>query len=467
MSKNKPIGLVWLRQDLRSEDNAALYHASLKGDVIAIYLEASEQHQVHSESEAKISLRKDTVKELREELNQLNIPLIYQEISNFDKSSKALLSYMYSLNINSIYFNNEYLLNERSRDKQVEEDLKNRGYEVIRFDSDLILPPNQLKTLKGDNFKVFTPYKKAWFKYLEQHGLTLYPKPEKQKLNLGDYEQLEIKSDIKYRHDIWSANSGKQVEQYQSFLKKVTNYSKHRDFPSIKGTSCLSPYFAIGSLSVKWAADNLIRDLVNNGDLDWQSNVWLSELIWRDFYRQIMINDMEKLCKHYPFKKTKEPWVKGEEAIRRFEAWKLGRTGFPIVDAAMKQLLKTGWMHNRLRMVVAMFLTKLCLVDWRWGEKYFMEQLVDGDFASNNGGWQWSASTGSDAVPYFRIMNPTSQSKKFDNDGAFIKKFLPELSSLNKKDIHSPTLEQCKALGYPEPIIDYKESRKLALELLA
>lgn len=464
---SRPLQLVWLRQDLRLEDNAALYHASLEGDLVAIYLEPSEQHKIHCESEAKISFRKDVVKELRKELNKLNIPLVYQEIGMFEESGKALISIMEQFNIKQLWFNNEYLLNEWERDRLVEEELTKYGYKVSRFDSDLILPPNEQKTLKGDNFKVFTPYKKSWLKYLEANGLEVYPIPKKQKLNLDNFEQNEIANEVKYRDDIWSPIKEKQFAQYEAFLKKVANYPVHRDIPSIKGTSCLSPYLAVGSLSAKWAADNLIKELLSQGDMEWQGNVWLSELIWRDFYRQIMINNMEKLCKHYTFKDAKEPWAKGDEAVRRFEAWKKGETGFPIVDAAMKQLNQTGWMHNRLRMVAAMFLTKLCLVDWRWGEKYFMQQLIDGDFASNNGGWQWSASTGSDAVPYFRIMNPTSQSKKFDADGVFLKKFLPELESLSKKDVHCPTPEQCKQLGYPEPIIDYKESRKLALEILA
>jgi deoxyribodipyrimidine photo-lyase len=180
---------------------------------------------------------------------------------------------------------------------------------------------------------------------------------------------------------------------------------------------------------------------------------WINELIWREFYKHLLV-DFPQLCRFKPFKPETDrlPWKQDSEL---FEAWKAGRTGFPIVDAAMRQLKQTAWMHNRLRMVVAMFLTKHLFIDWRLGEAYFMSMLVDGDLASNNGGWQWSASTGVDAVPYFRIFNPTRQSQRFDERGDFIRQYLPELSGLDNKSIHMPSAQQAKALAYPLPIVDH------------
>ena len=188
---------------------------------------------------------------------------------------------------------------------------------------------------------------------------------------------------------------------------------------------------------------------------------WISELIWREFYRHILTG-FPRVCKHRPFKPEtdKLPW---RQEHKQFEAWCAGRTGFPLVDAGMRQLVQTGWMHNRVRMVDAMFLTKDLFIDWRWGERYFMQNLVDGDFASNNGGWQWSASTGTDAAPYFRIFNPFSQSSRYDPDGSFICCFVPELSGLRAPRIHRPHEPSSVDLDYPRPIVDRKETRQLVM----
>lgn len=460
------IKIVWFRQDLRTNDNPALLSASEAGTLIGVYLETTEQRKEHYDSQAKRDFITDNVRSLRDSLNQLNIPLIYEEVGTYADASKKIVAIAKQYNADAVYFNNEYPVNEKQRDFDTRSLLEKNAIDAFQFDADLMVPPSQAKTQQGEPFKVFTPYKKAWIKLHRKISLTPAEKPKLQSFDINSFVQGDIPRTQNYRHDIWQAGELAGHDVLNKFIERSQKYSTHRDIPSINGTSTLSPYFMAGVISTRQAAWQLYQNY--EGDEEkFYGDTWLSELIWREFYRQIIL---DKISVSYgkPFKDTsKEPWLESDEAVRRFEAWKKGETGFPIIDAAMKQLNNTGWMHNRLRMNAAMFLNKLCLVDWRWGERYFMETLIDGDFASNNGGWQWCSSTGADGAPYFRIMSPLSQSKRFDPDGAFIKKMLPELSELSKKDIHNPTPEQRKKLGYAEPIIDYPKARREALDLLS
>lgn len=458
--------LVWFRQDLRLEDNPALYAASQKGHVIAVYLEATKQHQLHHESQAKMGLRLDAVKALRQALNKLSIPLIYQEVSVFDESPQALLNLANQFSCKSLYFNNEYPLNEVIRDNKVEKLFNENNLHTIRFDGDLVLKPSKVRNLKDKPYKVFSAYKKAWLQEFKAIPQGVYPKPKKQLWDLAECEQNDIVNPYNYRDDLWQSGEKNINAKLKQFLPNLFGYAEDRNIPSIQGTSCLSPYLAIGTISARQCIQGIFDAYQTDIEKIYQ-DTWLSELIWREFYRQILIDNYKRLSKHQPYKQKSESWLNNDIAIERFEAWKNAQTGFPIVDAAMLQLKQTGWMHNRLRMISAMFLNKLCLVDWRWGEKYFMQHLIDGDFASNNGGWQWCSSTGVDSVPYFRIMNPITQSKRFDPTGEFIKKILPQLESLDSKQIHFPDNHVRKTLGYPEPIIDYKSARETALSLLA
>ena len=245
---------------------------------------------------------------------------------------------------------------------------------------------------------------------------------------------------------------------------KGSAYKQERNFPAIDATAKLSPYINAGIVSSKWClvkAKEFNNDLLNDGDKGIVH--WVSEILWREFYRHIIYN-FPKVSKNLPFiDYTKNiPWSEDGVALQR---WKDGKTGIPIVDAGIREMLATGWMHNRLRMIVAMFLSKNLLINWQEGEKFFMTKLIDGDIASNNGGWQWSASTGTDAAPYFRIMNPETQSIKFDPDGEYIKKWVPELKDCSKTDVHMPV--NPSQYGYPEPIVDLKESRKNAIDVFS
>jgi deoxyribodipyrimidine photo-lyase len=246
----------------------------------------------------------------------------------------------------------------------------------------------------------------------------------------------------------------------QHFVKeRIERYKTDRDSPATAGTSTLSPYLASGVISARQCLESAVA--ANNGRVDSGKTgvvTWISELIWREFYRHILMG-YPRVCRHQPFRlETKQ--IEWDEDDAHFEAWCAGRTGFPIVDAGMRQLARTGWMHNRVRMITAMFLTKDLFIDWRRGEAHFMRHLVDGDLASNNGGWQWSASTGTDAAPYFRIFNPYSQSRKCDPTGDYIRKFVPELAGLDDDSIHQPEPLAADANDYPQPIVDRTQTKE-------
>lgn len=265
---------------------------------------------------------------------------------------------------------------------------------------------------------------------------------------------------------LWPVGESYAQDMLNNFIQDhIQDYHLKRDFPASKGSSLLSPYLNSGLLSIRQCLAALFK--TNNAQFHIYhqgQETWLNELIWREFYQHILYS-FPRLSRYQPFKLNTQhiPW---RHADLDFEAWKLGQTGIPIVDAGMRQLLATGWMHNRVRMITAMFLTKNLLIDWRQGEQWFMQNLIDGDLAANNGGWQWCASTGTDAVPYFRIFNPISQSEKFDPNGDYIRQWLPELAHLNAKTIHQPYAKNPHiALKYPQPIVDLKQSRLRTIDI--
>ena len=283
-------------------------------------------------------------------------------------------------------------------------------------------------------------------------------------INNTQIKEIPFKKTHNVDMELWPSGELAARRRLENFLsEKAFDYAKNRNDPILDGTSRISPYLAIGVISNR----RCILEALKLNQFELQSGnkgicKWIDEIIWREFYKNIM-HSFPRVSKNKPFNMNTESiaWRHNKEEI---EAWKNGKTGFPLIDAAMLQLKHEGWMHNRLRMVVAMFFTKNLLHDWRIGEAFFMENLIDGDFASNNGGWQWSASTGTDAAPYFRIFNPVTQSQNFDPDGAFIKKYFPQLNPLNTKDIHLPPPEKLFNIDYPTPIVDLKTSRLRAIE---
>ncbi|GAB2197520.1 cryptochrome/photolyase family protein [Sessilibacter sp. MAH4] len=459
MTQTEKTQLVWLRNDLRITDNPALYNASKNGFTVAVFCICEKQWQEHNDSPAKIGLIRDTLIALAKQLNTKNIPvkiLISDWYANIPKQLAKLCS---KLNVESIWFNNEYPVNEAKRDLQVEKALSHIGVNTHRFDGDVIAKPGSVVNGNGSMFQVFTPFANRWRKTITLSDLDVVKAPRKQ-------SESAIKSDKipafggNYREDLWLSDANKIHAHLESFIQnRESDYEENRDFPNINGTSTVSPYLTVGSLSVRECLNTLLKHSGHEA-LEKQ---WTTELIWREFYRHLMAKD-KKLSKGYCFKPVGDnlPWNND----KLFDQWCLGQTGYPIVDAGMRQLNQTGWMHNRVRMIVAAFFTKLMRIDWHLGEAYFMQHLIDGDFASNNGGWQWSASVGADAVPYFRIFNPYRQSEKFDPNGDYIRRFVPELKSITDKKIHQPTDTQCATLNYPKPIVDYAKERKYTLDIL-
>ena len=457
--------VVWFRNDLRVLDNPALHNACLASDeVIGVFIITEEQWMNHDDAKCKISFILRAVESLKKSLEKINIPLVTIDAGDFKSSETELFSFCEKNEIANLYFNCEYQVNELKRDRQIYKNFKEKNIGVFNYHDQVVHVPGSLKTKAGGDFSVYSPFKRKWFEELREDQLKILEIPKKQEelklnsINLSDY-QSKYSSDI---DDLWFVSEDYAHQMVNSFLKtRGDAYKDDRNFPAIDGCSKISPYLNIGVVSSKWCLVKAREH--NNNQLEEGSRGivhWVSEILWREFYRHIMYNfprvSMNKAFLAY----TEElEWSEDQES---FDRWMNARTGIPIVDAGIEEMKQTGWMHNRLRMIVAMFLSKNLLIDWRKGEKFFMQHLIDGDLASNNGGWQWSASTGTDAAPYFRIMNPETQSLKFDPQGEYIKKWLPRLKDCPVSEIHMPSNPE--KYGYVKPIVDLKQSRQAAID---
>lgn len=458
------MNLVWFRNDLRLDDNPALYNACLQdGPVRALYIATPFQWQQHNEAPAKLGIRSEALKNLQDGLATLGVALETIECQGFDEIPNRLTEYCRRQQVTRLLFNQEIPLDEQLRDERVKKALSSVGIECQAFNADLLVP-SPISNKQGQPYRVFTPWYRAWLKEIQRTDLSPLPKPPAiGKPVMATSPLIAFAGSGTFRSDLWPADEKTALSRLATFTRdKLGQYSNNRDYPSINGTSTLSPYLASGLLSPRRCLMAIQQTAFEEG-WDWRESSWLRELGWREFYRYLLLS-FPRLSKGKPFKESTEKWPWQDNATA-LKSWQSGNTGFPIIDAAMQQLLQTGWMHNRLRMLTASFLCKLLLIDWREGERFFMQHLIDGDFASNNGGWQWSASTGCDAAPWFRIFNPTVQSAKFDPDGDFIRKFIPQLACLDNKQIHNPPAESRQRLGYCEPMIDYKSARERALSL--
>ncbi len=453
------IQAVWLRNDVRIDDHPALYKAQQQGPVHVVYVATPKQWQQHHESPARLGLKAAALRDIAERLADLGIQFTLLETDWFKDTPAVLQKFCDDENISELWFQLETPWDENQRDEAVEATLKNIGIAVHALPYDLLVP-QPVKTQQDDPFKVFTPYYRRWLQILEDTQQAPYPFPKSQGKALTK-PKLDCHWAGAFREDLWPGDEESILLRLSSFAEfKIQDYKKQRDFPIKPATSVLSPYLANGQLGPRRLLA-VVQFFCGEQNRDWRHDDWLRELAWRDFYRQLLLH-FPKISKHQPFKpETKYVQWRDDEA--GFKAWCDGKTGFPIVDAAMRQLNQTGWMHNRLRMIAASFLTKLMLTHWRRGEDYFMDKLIDGEFASNNGGWQWSASTGVDAAPYFRVFNPTLQSERYDPEGKFIKRFVPELADVPAKQIHNPPAELREQCGYPQPVVDYKPARQAAI----
>jgi deoxyribodipyrimidine photo-lyase len=466
--------LVWFRADLRVHDNPALYQASRAADrgVIAVFNLCPKQWLEHDWGSMKANFVLSNLTALSEVLYKLNIPLRLIRTDTFADTPAALLRFAQRHRCDALYFNNEYEVNEARRDQVVTTVFEQSGRDVFSFADQTVIEPGKVIKADGSYYTVFTPFKKKWYETLDHSGGPgVLPGPKKQPelaADAGTVPATLAGFGKTGREDLWPAGERHARQRLRRFLEqRIEDYTQARNFPAKNGTSILSPYLTSGVISPRYCLQQALEARRSLGFTRRESVVtWISELIWREFYRHILVA-FPQISMNKPFL-VAGGRIKWRNDEGQFEAWCEGRTGVPLVDAGMRQLAQTGWMHNRVRMVVAMFLTKDLLVDWRWGERHFMRHLVDGDLASNNGGWQWSASTGTDAAPYFRIFNPYTQSRRFDPDGQYIRKFVPELKNINGPAIHAPHSESTPVkVDYPQPIVDHASARQLALERYA
>ncbi|SEI49852.1 deoxyribodipyrimidine photo-lyase [Allopseudospirillum japonicum] len=501
--------LVWFRRDLRTQDNPALYQAAQSTCVYGVYVVTPQQWQMHGLGAPAVTWWLAHVQALQKELQTLGIPLYLLWVNDFSQVSQGLHWLASQLKVSAVYFNREYEWNERQRDQHVTQTLQAANYQVVSYDDQVIFTPGSLLTGQGKVYTVFTPFYKKWCASLAQQSLYTCPPPQAQKWpKLPEFPQATPfriclhwqTQDTQQIQAIWPdypwdlsaytralyypsvqahgvVGSEAACQQFEAFIEAqqavapyragLLDYTQARDYPSLQATSGLSGALAVGALSIRQALTRIQAvdaEALNPSAAhkDAGASRWVAELVWREFYRHILYA-FPRVSRNQAFKLEthKLAWRHDQAA---FAAWCQGRTGYPLVDAGMRQLVATGWMHNRLRMLTAMFLSKHLLLDWRLGEAFFMRHLVDADLASNNGGWQWAASTGTDAVPYFRIFNPSTQSQRFDAQGHFIRTWVPELAQVTGNEIHQPKDTTRARVGYATACVEHAQARQRALE---
>ena len=464
--------LIWFRQDLRTQDHMALWYARQQGQCLALYILSPEQWQLHQDASIKIEFTLQRLEHIQQQLEALNIPLLFLHVPLWCDIPQHLLHLSQNLNIHCVHSHVEAGVNELARDEAVAQALSQANIGFEQYEDRTLFPLGSIRNQSQQPYQVFTAFKKKCYERLILDVPSCFANIEAQaplEVDCSTY-QLDLnafKSDDQQNtiSQYWPVNDEAIHTRLQHFIAdQVQYYKAERDIPSLDGTSQLSPYLNIGALSIRQCIQALFQDSNGYFQLNHEGQqTWLDELLWREFYQHTLY-DFPKLSKHQPFKDSTQN-IQWRDAPKDLEAWQQGQTGIPIVDAGMRQLLATGWMHNRVRMISAMFLTKNLLVDWRLGEAWFMQHLIDGDLAANNGGWQWCGSTGMDAAPYFRIFNPINQSQRFDPNGEYIKTWLPELAHLDAKTIHEPYAKHPNLkLNYPKQIVDLKSSRARAIE---
>ena len=487
MQKKYDTGLMWFRRDLRVDDNAALHHA-LKScrQVFCLFVFDKAILDTLPRADRRIEFIRESLVDLTRQLQALGENCGVDDVSlivQHDQAASAVLSVASALGVHAVFVNHDDEPQALARDAAVQAQLAESGIALHSFKDHVIFERQEVLTLGGKPYTVFTPYKNAWLKkvtsevgtpYLEpyatrRYGAALASPPPAFQQPVPTLHALGFETTNLAALKIPTGASGGDA-LLAEFLPRLARYKDTRDFPAVKGPSYLGVHLRFGTVSIRHLAT---LGLAGQQQGDEGAATWLSELIWRDFYAQILSNFPHAAVQAFKPEYDRIDWVQGKEATALFEAWCEGRTGYPLVDAAMAQINQTGYMHNRLRMVTASFLVKDLGLDWRWGERYFAEKLNDFDLSSNNGGWQWAASSGCDAQPYFRIFNPTSQSEKFDADGKFIRRYLPVLNQLANKVLHSPWLANPVELSvagvelgknYPYPIVQHSEARALTLQ---
>ena len=437
----------WIRRDLRLTDNTALDAALKAGAVIPVFVI---DPSFDFTSPRRRNFLYEGLRALRADLMERGAHLILRT----GEPAQVLRGLLAETNASAIFAEEDYTPYARTRDARAARDLPLR-----LVPGQVMQHPAIVRKADDTPYTVFTPYARAW-KSLLPGVIHLLPAPGR--FPAAQYPASEGLP-FSAASPLFPAGEAEALHRLTQFTHdSITNYANQRDRLDLDGTSSLSPYIRFGMLGMRQAvhAAGQARAQAQSEDGQRGAETWLNELIWREFYIQILYHFPRVAKGAFNPALADIPW-RNDEA--EYEAWKQGRTGMPVVDAAMRQLIETGWMHNRARMIVASFLVKDMLVDWRWGEAWFMANLLDGDPAANNGGWQWTAGTGTDAAPYFRVFNPVLQGIKFDPNGDYVRKWVPELAHLDAAAIHAPWGQGLKVPGYPErPIITRDKERTLA-----
>ena len=438
----------WIRRDLRLTDNPTLYAALEAGDVIPVFIL---DPVFSSSSPRRRSFLYEGLSALDKDLHARGSHLVIRK----GKPADILRKLFDETKSKTIFAEEDFTPYARKRDALIQKILP-----LQLVSGQTVHHPKTVLKADGRPYTIYTPYSKVWKVQLSK--IKLFPAPEKICTPAGI--KSEAHSDFQ-TNPHFPAGEQEALVRLEEFLhKKIYSYADDRNRMDLDGTSSLSPYLRFGMLGLRQAVSAAKQAMSKSKSAESKRNaeVWLNELIWREFYIQILYHFPHVSKGSFNPSLANIPWRNNET---EFAAWKDGKTGMPIVDAAMRQLKETGWMHNRARMIVASFLVKDLLIDWRWGEAWFMENLLDGDPTANNGGWQWTAGTGTDAAPYFRIFNPVLQSAKFDPNGGYIRKWIPELSKLSAKEIHTPWAFDIKMTGYPEkPIVDREVVKERTLK---
>ncbi len=484
MNEAHSSALVWLRRDLRCHDHAALFHALKNaGKVWCAFVFDTDILDALPRQDRRVAFIRESLFELDGALRVLAAnagappPALTGLIVRHGPARREIPKLAEQLGVQSVYVAHDDEPFALQRDAQVRGALSNVGAALYTLKDHVVFERNEVLTGNDTPYGVFTPYKNTWLKKIDDFYVKPYP-VEKYAAHLAaipasvcppELPRVPTLPDLDFEPvDALKVPPGTRGAQalLADFLERIDHYGDTRDFPGVKGPSYLSTHLRFGTVSIRELAGLAWRRAQAGSE---GARVWLSELIWRDFYHQILFHHPHVVGHAYKREYDLIKWAHGKHADAQFAAWCEGRTGYPLVDAAMRQLNQTGYMHNRLRMVTASFLIKDLGIDWRRGEAYFAEKLLDFDLAANNGGWQWAASSGCDAQPYFRIFNPISQSEKFDPQGKFIRRYVPELASLPDKALHAPWLARPADLAtaddvvigrdYPQPIVQHDEAR--------
>jgi deoxyribodipyrimidine photo-lyase len=479
MHKKFSTGLVWFRRDLRLHDNTALAAALQTCETVhCAFVFDRDILDPLPRADRRVEFIRESLVELDANLRALSGTPAGGLIVLHGEGVESISDLARALQVDAVFAGKDYEPQTIARDARVREALAAQGAELVLRKDHVVFEEREILTQTGKPYGVFTPYMRAWLAKLEASpvaemdckplGAKLAARPTRFNTTVPHLADLGFLPTNLAQLSIPTGESG-AAKLLEDFFGRMDQYDATRNFPAVKGPSYLSVHLRFGTVSIRQLVNLAMQQRLRGST---GASTWLGELVWRDFYVQILANFPQVATGAFKPEYDAIAWAQGPHAQALFDAWCTGRTGYPLVDAAMLQLNQTGYMHNRLRMVAGSFLVKHLGLDWRWGERYFATHLNDFDLASNNGGWQWVSSSGCDAQPYFRIFNPVTQSEKFDSQGKFIKRYLPALAGLNAKAVHAPWLAKPLELSgagvelggnYPLPVVDHAEARASTL----